>query len=215
MMKRMMILAVAALMVMTLPSFAHANLLANDSFETEGGGNWWQAADWTQEHLAGPLGGDHGADRESWTGEAHTGTYFMALKNWSSNQEENQVSQEVIASEGVQYTYSLWAVADKAYTGNFYMRLAWYDGGSLLSTDAEDKAIGTSYAQYTLTGVAPAGADTVRAIFGANTTTDLTFKCDDAAIDGTGTPIPEPTSMLLLGSGLVGLLGFSRKKLLK
>ena len=89
------------------------------------------------------------------------------------------------------------------------------DGAVYFSFRSQDGSIKYFRCFLSEDGVAPAGADTVRAIFGANTTTDLTFKCDDAAIDGTGTPIPEPTSMLLLGSGLVGLLGFSRKKLLK
>lgn len=33
--------------------------------------------------------------------------------------------------------------------------------------------------------------------------------------DGTGTQVPEPATMLLLGSGLIGLVGYGRKKLLK
>ena len=34
-------------------------------------------------------------------------------------------------------------------------------------------------------------------------------------IEGTVAPIPEPTTMLLLGSGLIGLAGYGRKKFLK
>lgn len=34
-------------------------------------------------------------------------------------------------------------------------------------------------------------------------------------IDAFGTPVPEPATMLLLGSGLIGLAGYGRKKLFK
>lgn len=43
----------------------------------------------------------------------------------------------------------------------------------------------------------------------------ITIEITDGGVQLTPTPIPEPTTMLLLGSGLIGLVGYGRKKIFK
>jgi hypothetical protein len=43
----------------------------------------------------------------------------------------------------------------------------------------------------------------------------FTMECGNDVVEGAATPIPEPATMLLLGSGLIGLVGFARKKFRK
>jgi len=48
---------------------------------------------------------------------------------------------------------------------------------------------------------------------GGDITLHWTMQCGNDYLDYTGSPVPEPASMLLLGAGLIGLAGFGKRKL--
>jgi len=76
------------------------------------------------------------------------------------------------------------------------------------------------YMPYPTPGGAPEGAPDMGAgtyrwwdTVGVHPTTEVHVQI--AAYAAVATEVPEPTTMLLLGSGLIGLLGYGRKKFLK
>ncbi len=79
-----------------------------------------------------------------------------------------------------------------------------FDGGGIFGASA-DQIIGSSEGIYSI------GLDSqVQGILFASIGSQ-----NDFAVAGYTTPVPEPSTILLLGVGLVGLAGFGRKKFKK
>lgn len=198
-MKRIMILTVATLMVMTLPSFAHANLLSNAGFEngtySEDGQptSWWEGTNgWS-----------------SWkSGTGHTGTKWVNAGTGSTGPFAHWGQDVAGISAGTQYTLSAYLKTENWGVPVARLQVEFKDSGSaLLRTDYVDVLTGINgtWTEYSMTtAAAPSG--TTRANFmllGNNGTVDF----DDVNAD----VIPEPISLLLLGSGLVGLFVLRKK----
>ena len=109
-------------------------------------------------------------------------------------------------------------------------------GNATLATDFDDAGIGGDYIGGLYNGMDNAGTDVLLATLsftaGATAGTDtlsieglfddfsgLYYECGNEDIRGNIRiaidPIPEPSTILLIGAGLLGLLGYSRKRLNK
>jgi len=90
--------------------------------------------------------------------------------------------------------------------------LSWINFGSLFTPPT---AFGSTPVVFNLSAI-PGLNDNpnaaFRIIFNGSTTSTGTNRIDNLVVDGTSTTIPEPTTALLLLTGLTGVLGLKRKR---
>ncbi|MCK5306435.1 MAG: PEP-CTERM sorting domain-containing protein [Candidatus Omnitrophica bacterium] len=194
-------LIIAVLGFVALPSIADANLLGNPDFETAGIGGDQDADIWVE---------SDDARREGWPdfAERPTGSWGIGVMDWGGNK-NGEAYQDVTSgiTGSTPYNFTIWAKRDGGeVVGDYYMTLAWYQDGIYIADNSQNISLTDSWVKHTLTGTSPGNANKVQVLFGQDA--DQCGKWDDASLDA----VPEPASMLLLGSGLLGLFGIGRKK---
>lgn len=194
--------------LISMSSLASANLLTNADFESGSQNPWWGM----------------------WGNSQHTGTYGDAGTGIGASKSVKIVSNSasgagddyymydnglVSVTPGTTYYGALYAKTQSLINEEVFMKIDWFNAGSYVGTTGASSILsGTNdWTALQVNGAAPSNA----------THASLAFFMDQKVDGGTGTtyfdnayldttPIPEPTSMLLLGSGLLGLFAFNRKK---
>ena len=196
--------------------------------------NWINAGSRT---ISGPY--EDEMSSEPWAGPAPTPVttggvagddWAVFYKPFSGNATDGAATghlyQDVPATPGVRYNLSGWAGAEANFlAAGAEIALEFLDLGgavipasgqvvNLLPTLTLDNGLAFDYKQYTASGVAPAGAVSVRSrasmigAMGNPAGGGQAYVVDDFVL----TAVPEPATLGLLGLGLVGLTVIRRRK---
>ncbi len=202
-MKLSVILTLAVMMMFGV-AIAEANMLSNAGFES-GNLNGWDTWNTSSSTIV--------------TSPVHSGTYAVNA-TLNSSQTEGCLQQNLwgTLTYGDSIYSNVWVRSDALAGQQALLKIefrgsGWENYGDIASTPIS----GTNdWTLLSISGTVPTAAaapnldkiSVMMRLNGAKTAGDVYF--DDAYADST--PIPEPTSMLLLGSGLLGLFAFNRKK---
>jgi len=193
--KTLLVIAAMTLALVIAPAtFASTNILNNGSFETGDFTGWNTGGNFEfTQVVSGPFYVYNGAE---------DGNFYATLGPVGS---DGTLSQSFATTAGAHYTFSFWMASVGDNPSDFS---AYWDGTQVFAQTNPNT--GGAWTEFTFNEVGT-GSDSISFAF----RDDPAYIALDnvSVVQSGGGGVPEPSSLFLMGSGLLGLGGVIRRKL--
>ena len=155
-------------------------------------------------------------DFTGWDGTAPSDTFFNFVNNSTpymgtydallGSPTPETLTQTFVTTPGEQYTIQFALMNDGDFIAGFPNSFEAFFGGTLLFSESDANTSPFSLLSYTTAAIGP--STTLK--FTSENNTSF-FELDSVSVEPTS-PVPEPSSMVLLSTGVAVLAGFARRR---